>query len=437
MAQKQDILIRNITVLDGTGGAPLSNASVLISGGRFENISVGEVLEGGAAQEIDGSGKTLIPGLVDMHAHLLSGGFDTLTQYIDSFDSQTERKALAQMLYWGVTTVCNPVQPLETTAELRKYEKENGDRSPRLFLSGPGFTAPGGWAGSLLPIARKEPADEASAEAFVNELADASVDFLKIYYDAQCCAFVSPLPRLDKAVMKRIIKQAHARNVKVMVHAYDNQNHIDSLKAGADMMAHSAVTGPVDNEYIDLALSNRTLYLATLSVYRDAFDEQSLRKFISQDAVQQNVPRRALDTLAEGGPLDGFLQSVKQDYLKGQLPVIQKNLRTVYESGVQIAAGPDTGVMGAFPGLSVHREMELMVEAGVPASAVLKAATSGSARFLGMKSNGQIKEGNVADAVLISGNPEKDITATRNIASVIKDGVLVDREALRQDFLNV
>jgi imidazolonepropionase-like amidohydrolase len=129
------------------------------------------------------------------------------------------------------------------------------------------------------------------------------------------------------------------------------------------------------------------------------------------------------------------MTSVKQEYLQGQLPTIQSNLRAVFEGGVHVAAGPDTGVMGAFPGISVHREMELMVDAGLPAAGVLEATTSGAAHFLGMDGLGLIAEGKTADGVLLEGDPLGDITATRNIVSVIKDGSVVDRKGLHREFM--
>jgi imidazolonepropionase-like amidohydrolase len=445
MASLKDILINNARIIDGTGGPALDRASVLIRDGRISKIINGDADNAknsdsaestGASLTIDASGKTVLPGLIDMHAHLLSGGFDTLTQDIDSFDFATEKRALSQMLYWGVTTIYNPVQPLATVRQLRAFVKDNRLNTPRIFVSGPGFTSPGGWAGSLLPIARVEPQDAADAEREVNRLADESVDILKIYYDTQCCAFVSPLPKLAFPIMERIVATAHRRGLKVMVHAYDNDNHKEAIRAGADIMAHSAVTAPVDREYIDLAKDNRTLYLATLSVYNDAFDEESLRAFIAQDFVQRSVARPTLDSLGEDGPFGSFLKSVKQDYLKNQLPTIKDNLVRVFESGIQVGVGPDTGVMGAFPGISVHREMELMVQAGVPASAVLKAASSTTAGYLGLDGLGTVEEGNTADLVIVNGNPLDDIRNTRNIEMVIKEGRVVDRDLLSREFLS-
>ncbi|HWP42985.1 MAG TPA: amidohydrolase family protein [Blastocatellia bacterium] len=427
------ILIKNGRIIDGTGKAPVENASILIENGRFKEVAERDIEAPPRADVIDASGKTIIPGLIDMHAHLLSGGFDTITDVIDSFDPETQKSALRRMLYWGVTSLYNPVQPLESGLRLRAQAVEGGLPSPRLFISGPGFTAPDGWAGSLLPIARMEPRDAHEAEQQVSRLADAGVDILKIYYDTQCCAFVNPLPKMERAILERIIEKAHARGMKVMVHAYDTQYHKDALRAGADILAHSAVTAPVDDEYIELARRNRALYLATLSVYHDAFDEKELRGFMACDFVQKTVPKKTLDSLAEGGPLDGFLKITRKDYIKGQLPTIQANLRRVFESGIRIGVGPDTGVMGAFPGISVHREMELMAQAGIPPAQVLVAATSTAAEFLGEESLGSIERGKAADAVIIEGDTLQDIRNTRNIVLVIKDGRVIDREALLRD----
>jgi imidazolonepropionase-like amidohydrolase len=428
------ILISKGRIIDGTGSEPRTG-SILIDNGRIERLFFGDAIAPDDATVIDAAGKTVLPGLIDMHSHLLTGGFDSITDVIDSFDPLIQKRALKQMLYWGVTATYSPVQPLDVGLKLRAQVAKEVFGGPRLFISGPGFTAPNGWAGSLLPLARKEPKSAREAAEQVNELADAGVDILKIYYDTQCCAFVDPLPRLDTKIMERIIETAHARNLKVMVHAYDNKYHVDALRAGVDILAHSAVTAPVDDEYLKLAAEADALYLATLSIYHDAFDAASLREFVAQDLVQATVPKKTLDTLAEGGPLDGFLTITRKDYIKEQLPTIRSNLKKVADSGIAIGVGPDTGVMGAFPGLSVHREMELMVQAGVQPARVLVAATRTAAERLGATPLGAIAEGKDADLMVVDGNPLEDITHTRNIQMVMKQGRIVDRKALLNEIL--
>jgi imidazolonepropionase-like amidohydrolase len=429
------LLIRNGQIIDGTGNDPLRNGSILIQDGWFKEISIGDVEAPPQATVLDATGKTILPGLVDMHSHLLSGGFDSITDVIDSFEPVTQRRSLKQMLYWGVTATYSPVQPLQSGLQLRDEVAKEKFPAPRLFISGPGFTAPNGWAGSLLPLARMEPKTLEEAEQQVNQLADAGVNILKIYYDTQCCAFRSPLPKLETPIMERIIQTAHSRNLRVMLHAYDNKFHIDALIAGVDILAHSAVTAPIDDEYIELAGKANALYLATLSVYHDAFNEDSLREFIAQDFVQETVPKKTLDTLAEGGPLDEFLRITKKDYIREQLPTIQANLKKVAENGIAVGVGPDTGVMGAFPGISVHREMELMVQAGIPPARVLVAASKTAAEYLGEESLGTIQQGKMADLVIIRGDPQEDIRHTRNIDLVMKAGRVIDREKLLQEIL--
>lgn len=428
-------LIRNGLIIDGTGKTPPRNGSILINDGRIEEILEAEDELPAAAMVIEANGKTILPGLIDMHSHLLSGGFDSLTEVIDAFDPAVQRRALKQMLYWGVTATYSPVQPLQVGLDLRRQVDRGDYPAPRLFISGPGFTAPNGWAGSLLPLARLEPKSPAEAAQQVADLAEAGVDILKIYYDTQCCAFLSPLPRLETSIMERIIETAHQKSLKVMLHAYDNRYHVDALAAGVDILAHSAVTAPIDDDYLELAGKARTLYLATLSVYHDAFDEHSLRDFIDQDFVQESVPRKTLDTLAPGGPLDEFLKITRKSYIKEQLPTIRANLKKVGESGISIGVGPDTGVMGAFPGISVHREMELMVQAGLSPSAVLSAATRTAAEYLGDRSLGTIEQGKTADLIVIEGNPLADIRNTRKIEIVMKGGEVIDRGKLLQEIL--
>src|SRR5207253_8396522 len=141
-----------------------------------------------------------------------------------------------------------PVQPLALGLQLRKETNDNAFPAPRLFISGPGFTAPGGWAGSFDPSARMEPRSVADAKEKVALLSNAKVDFLKVFYDSMGCSFSNSLPKLTQPLLDAIVAEAHARQLKVMVHVYETADHKDALKAGADIMAHSAITATVDDE---------------------------------------------------------------------------------------------------------------------------------------------------------------------------------------------
>jgi len=430
------ILIRNARLIDGNGKVPLENASILIVAGRIKDIAQRELRAPAGAMEIDAVGKTVLPGLIDMHAHLISGGFDTVVNKSMSYDPIDQRRVLRQMLYWGVTAVCDPVQPLDSGLKLREEVSRNVFPSPRLFISGPAVTAPGGWGGANQPEARIELKDLREVKPQISRLARAKVDFVKVFYDDMSSSFASPLPKLEKPLMEAVIKEAHARQLKVMVHAYRTSDHKDTMRAGADIMAHSAITEPVDDEYIDLARKSRTLYLSTLSVYHDVFDENSIRDLVSQEFVQRTVPKKTLTTLTAKEPLNSFEKSIKQDFIKQQLSTIGANLKKVSESGIPIGVGPDTGVPGSFPGIAVHREMELMVQAGVSPARVLVGATRTAAEYLEQKLLGTVEPGKIADLIVVAGNPLEDIRNTRNIEVVIKAGQVVNREKLLTEIMN-
>lgn len=429
------ILIRNGRLIDGTGKAAVQNAFVLIEEGRIRDISTTAINAPAGATTIEATGKTILPGLIDMHAHLLSGGFDTVSEKSMSYDPADQQRALKQMLYWGVTSVYDPVQPLDQGTKLRDQVMKGVFASPRLYISGPGFTAPKGWAGSNDPNARFEPKNQDEIKQQVGQLADAGVKILKLFFDDMNDSFSQSLPKTDPKIMAAIISEAHAKNLKVMVHAYNTADQKAVIRAGADIMAHSAVTAPVDDEYIALAKKSRTLYLATLCVYHDVFDENAIRRYIAQDFVKKSVPKKTLDTLSAPEPLNSFEKSIKQANIKRLLPTIQANLKKIAESGVPIGVGPDTGVPGAFPGLAVHREMELMAQAGVSPATVLVAATRNAAEYLGEESLGTIEKGKTADVVIINGNPLQNINYTYNVETVIKDGKVVNREKLLAEIM--
>ncbi len=429
------ILIRNGRLIDGAGKSALQNAFILIEDGKFRDISTTAINAPAGSRIVEAAGKTVLPGLIDMHAHLLSGGFDTVSEKSMSYDPADQQRALKQMLYWGVTAVYDPVQPLDQGTRLRDQVAQGLFASPRLYISGPGFTASKGWAGSNDPNARFEPKNQSEVRQQLGKLADAGIKILKLFFDDMNDSFSQPLPKLERKLMEAIISEAHARNLKVMVHAYNTADQKAAIRAGADIMAHSAVTSPVDDEYIALAKKSKTLYLATLCVYHDVFDENAIRSYITQDFVKKSVPKKTLDTLISPEPLNSFEKSIKQANIKRLLPTIQSNLKKVAESGIPIGVGPDTGVPGAFPGLAVHREMELMVQAGVSPAAVLVAATRNAAEYLGEPSLGTIENGKTADVIIINGDPLQNIRNTSYVETVIKDGKVINREKLLAEIM--
>lgn len=430
MKRGRRVAIHDARVIDCTGRPPQDRRTLLIEDDRIVAILASEHDQGIDALRIDAAGRTVIPGLIDMHAHLLSGGFDTVVDTGASYGELTQRRALAQMLYWGVTSCHFSVQPLTNVRWLRAGLSSGDIAGPRLYLSGPGVTAPRGWAGSNLPDARLELDSVDDVPSAIGRLAEHGVDFIKIFYDDMCCAFHRAMPKLNRTVMQAVIREAHRHGLPVAVHVYELDGHLEVLEAGGDLLYHSAVTGAIDDRYIRLARASGSAYIATLSIYNDTYDPDAVRAWSASPEVQATVPSITLDTLGAGGPLDAFESFTKRDAMRRNLPTIMDNLRRIHEAGVPFAVGPDTGVPGVFPGISVHREMELMVKAGVPPANVLQAATRQAAALLGDPLAGTIERGKRADFLLLDADPLVDIRATRAIAAVWQNGAAVDRRRL-------
>ncbi len=430
MSQSSRLAIRNARIIDGTGRAPLERQVILIKAGTIENILPdADNLEFNAT-EIDASGKTIIPGLIDMHAHLISGGFDTIVDASASYETDVQERVLRQMLYWGIVGVHFSVQPIKNGLWLREASANGDIEGPRLYVSGPGITAPGGWAGSNEPDARIELTTPDDAPDAVARLADSGVDFIKLFYDSMCCAFHEAMPKLEKPVMERVIAEAHKHGLPAATHVYELEGHRDVLRAGGDILYHSVVTGDIDDDYIELARANGAFYVATLSIYNDTFNPDAVREWTATNWVQDSVPKVTLETLDVGGPLDGFESFTRRDNIARQLPTIMNNMKRIHDAGIPFAVGPDTGVPGAFPGLSVHRELELIVASGVPPMAAITAATGTAAARVGEPLLGTLEQGKSADLLILSDDPLADIRATRSIETVIKQGAVIDRDAL-------
>ena len=426
-------VIRNARIIDGSGRPPLERHAIFIESGNITGVlPESDSLEFGP-RHYDASGKTVIPGLIDMHAHLISGGFDTVVDVGASYEVNDQKRVLRQMLYWGVVGCHFSVQPMDNGLWLREAAASGEIEAPRLYISGPGVTAPAGWAGSNLSDARLELDDPDDAPAAIEKLAGYGVDFVKVFYDSMCCAFHQAMPMLRKDVLERVIAEAHRHGLPVAVHVYELEGHRDVLRAGGDILYHSAVTGSIDEDYLEAMRANGSLYVATLSIYNDTYEPEAIRAWADSPWVRESVPKATLDSLGPGGPLDEFDAFTRRDNIARQLPTIMANMKTIHDAGIPFAAGPDTGVPGVFPGLSVHREMELMVAAGVPELAAISAATSRAATFAGEPALGSLAPGKSADLLILSEDPLADIRATRSIECVIKQGKTIDRERLRSE----
>ena len=432
-AAEEITLLAGATVIDGIAGAPLENAVVVIRNERIDAIArQGEGAIPAGARVIDVSGKWLVPGLVDAHVHFFqSGGLYTRPDVIDlrhirPYEDEIARirerlpETLERYLASGITSVVDLAGP-GWTYELRSLA---GDTvaSPRVMLSGPGLTAqlPAGLVGKHAPAFVVRSPEQALA--VVRRLSVQRPDFLKIWF--------SPARGMNLAGeftwIRAAIREAHTLGLQVAVHATQLEIARRMVDAGADILVHSIDDRPIDRELLSAMRAGGVLYIPTLGVsrrYAEVLGQQLELAPFEQTMGDAGV-------IASLDDLPRLYQGYRRPQPLKDNRVARENLLHVHRAGITIAAGSDAGNIGSLHGPGLHRELELMVDAGLKPSDVLLAATRGGAQVMGRSRElGRIEPGLLADLLLLDADPQKDIRNTRRIAMVMKGGRILHCKA--------
>jgi imidazolonepropionase-like amidohydrolase len=405
------LALTNVRLIDGTGHDPIENMTIVIDGNRIKNVGLVTSYPDNT-NVADLRGLTVMPGLIDCHLHL--GGLtrdqpgkaigkvsfiDMASFFWDYFRNYAHRRRLA--IENGVTTIRSAGDHYPHIIRLRDKIAAGKLSGPRIFAPGPTITAPGGHpAGTIykgnryiIKNATRQIAEVSSAREEVRRLVEGGVDCIKaIYSDSNPMDITHKVPRLSLDVLEALAEEAHQHNLRLMAHTGNPQETMDAVKAGADSIEHGILPGADSTEFEDdlvkMMLDKGTYFVPTLAIawaYKEAYP-----------AV-----------------FSGLKQTVK----------------ILHSAGVNIAAGTDSGTPGVVIGKGLHKELELMVEAGISPMEAITAGTRNAADNLGKANElGTIEPGKLADIIAVSGDPLKDIRDTREIRLVIKDGkILVNR----------
>jgi imidazolonepropionase-like amidohydrolase len=392
-------LIRDARVFDGA--RVLERRDVLVEDGRIARV--GRRLRAPAgATVIEARGMTLLPGLIDAHTH-------------------TFGDALREALVFGVTTHLDMFTDHRFAGAMRAEQRAGGAAGRAdLFASGTLVTAPGGH-GTQFGMQIPTLTSAADAEVFVDERITEGSDWIKIVFD-DGHAFGGRIPTIDRASMRATIEAAHRRGKLAVVHVSDLASARAAVEDGADGLVHVFMDREADAEFARLAARRGVFVIPTLTVIASVADgrgggaglvaDPRLAPYLApgtRTQLEQGFPRR------QGAPA-----------LRMETAAATVNrLRSV---GVRILAGTDTPNPGTAPGSAMHRELELLVGAGLTPVEALAAATRLPAEAFRLADRGRIAPGLRADLLLVDGDPTRDITATRAIAGVWKGGVRLDRE---------
>lgn len=431
------LVIRDARLIDGTGRPPAEHASIVIAGNRVQQIfrDAGEARIPNGARVIDAGGRTILPGLIDAHVHLIIGSAGSANAPSEYMPERVIRDLRAD-LYWGVTTVRSAGDMLDWSVRLRDNERNGTLVSPRLYIVGPMITAVDGHPARFLPPmiageATRQVTDEQNTKDVIAELAARKVDMIKLIYDGG--SQWETFPKLSLELMKVAIEAAHRSGLRVSVHTWTTSDLKDAIRAGADGVEHGA-TDELDQEAINLMRERKTFYCPTLAVHLShARSVKDVDDLLAQDDVRFSVSRAVRQGLAThtGYAFEMKKRADLNDYFQKALLTSERNTRLAVENGVRVALGTDAGEPVVFHGLAVHDELRLMVASGVSPMQALIAATRTAAEYLGQAETlGTLEAGKLADLLIVDGDPLKEITATKRVWQVIKSGQVIDRARL-------
>ncbi len=390
-------VIRNVRVFDGEKIIPAN--AVTVVNGRIAAVGV-DLKPPPGAEVINGTGDTLLPGLINSHVHLW-------TQY-----------PLRSSLVLGTTTELDMYMRWEEAQEWKKHDPTGVFADFR--TAGTCFVVAGGHATGP-PFPPNTPIRSPDqAQAFVSERIAQGSDYIKVMYEDGPREAAMPKP-----VLAAIVKAAHARGKMVVVHVSSPQAILDALDTGVDGLAHMPIYKMPEPQFRNAIRTHHFFVITTLG-YMDFTFGGAGRLFAQAPKDPKLAPyigplvRRQLEV-----PVRVVPEHI--DYADSE-----ENLRILRDTGVPILAGTDSAG-NTQVGAELHEELELMVKAGLTPRDALADTTSVPAREFGLSDRGRIAPGLRADLVLVRGDPTVEIRKTRDIVAIWQEGSRVDRDAFRQD----
>jgi imidazolonepropionase-like amidohydrolase len=412
-------VLRGFTLIDGTGRDPLPQAAMIVTDGKVQWIGPESRLKAPAGAEIlKLDGKFVMPGIINLHGHL--GNTVDLVQDPKNFTRANVEKNLKQYAAYGVTSMVSMGSDQPLIFEMRARQRAARPSETRIFTAGRGFTGVGGYPTTAMGM-KGVPYEVATAEDVdkdVKELAEQKVDLIKMWVDDH----LGKEKKIPLDLAKRIVEDAHKYHIKAAAHVFYLSDATALSDAGLDELAHSVRDTEVDESLIAAMKKHGTYQTATLTREASLFAFAKPSPMLNDPFFQRSVSANVLRTLKS----PEYQKKVSSDPDFAEYPhfleMAQKNLKKLFDAGVNVGFGTDTGPPGRFAGFFEHWELELMVQAGLTPIQAITCATRNSAQFLGANDLGTLEAGKWADLVVLSRNPLTDITNSRSIEAVMIAG---------------
>lgn len=398
-AQADSLLLQNANVVD-PNSKTIQKRDILILDGRItaKNSSVEKKY-----RTIDLAGKYIIPGLIDLHVHCGGNPFPD-----GSYEDLGPERTAKAMLYAGVVAYLDlfysDFAQIFRSRNLQQTEPSKHRDEASIYCAGTGW---GNWN------LTKDP--QAAIESYIDRW---KPDVIKLIYGRE---------GLDKVNLAKAIKGAKKKGVKTVVHIGSWEHGQDAIESGATAVTHFFDDQVIPNEVLKVWAKSKTISIPTMAVQCDLANLTSKPLLLKSKILGGLEPASRLATyLHKEKFTKKSLATLK--WQKEDMQNDMKSFKRLADAHVQILAGSDTGNPGTIQGFSLHREMKLMQDAGYSTWDALASATTKAAAFLGRPSG--IKDGDIAELVILDANPIQDIANTQKVHNVIHYGNIIDRSSL-------
>lgn len=412
----------HVTLIDGSGAHAQNDMTVVVESDRIAMVAPSAVAGQARGRRIDGRGKYLMPGLIDVHIHLRGPTGQVTTAGAPIIDEAAARAALASFLYAGVTTVVDVGNQPENILKERADERAGRIASPRIFATGNLITYPGSHGDSMaLRIADFE-RDKLLLD---KHIAEQQPDILKLTYDEEGWGARPMITLMPQALLGQIIQYYNLHGIRTTVHVSNERRAIEAIYAGTDTLAHPVIQGPVSDSFVKLMAAKQTPFATTLTI-----GENYARLVEHPDYLDQPLYVASFSA-AERLSLKTETRSQWQTrtwtwWMKLMTPIAEENVRKIVAAGGVAALGTDQS-----SGPATQRELELLAQAGIPPAQIVRIATLNGAVFLGKAADlGTVTAGKFADLLLLNADPTLDINNAKAIALVMKNGQIIDESVL-------
>jgi len=414
------------TLIDGFGGPPIRNSVILIRGERIEAVgSVGSLAVPAGAEVISTEGMTVLPGLWDMHVHLMLNGHSDYahwdTTYPSQFESVIMPSSARQLLMAGVTSARDLGAPLEASINVRDRIARGEIPGPTLYVSGP-FIQHEPYPGT--ETFRWGVSGVNDARAKVRRLAEAGVDVIKLIDQDQ----------MTMEEVGAVVDEAHARDLRVIAHSHRPEEIRRGLLAGVDDFEHTGLSSaPEYPEELMEMLADRTaqmnrgpfFWTPTISVLWQNDYIRDHAEVLDDPSWHEGLPDSIVADIAQS--LAHFDRLPYYQLTPIRKPTLARKFAQLQQAGVVLLIGTDSGVPGLFHSQSTWNELDVWVnELGVDPMRAIQAATYWPAVAQGVADDyGTVSEGKYADIIAVRGDVVKHIALLQDVDVVVKHGVRV------------